>query len=150
MPAVSPLCDSQWAVPTPALPLESAEVLTASQVAEFRQGGGYLVLDGILPPEIVAAARSEIVGLFPDASPDNPLPPWAGQGNMISKSRPQQFLFYPFEAGPVANAVTVHPRILRMCAQLLGTRDMRIQQSELWYVLALPLALACPAPSPDP
>ena len=40
----------------------------------------------------------------------------------------------------VANAVTVHPRILRMCAQLLGTRDMRIQQSELWYVLAHPLA----------
>ena len=53
---------------------------------------------------------------------------------------PEQFLFYPFDAGPVANAVTVHPRILRMCAQLLGTRDMRIQQSELWYVLAHPLA----------
>ena len=71
----SKLCASPWAEPTPALPLDDdSATLTAAQVEHWARHG-YAVVDGVLPPDLVAAEAAEAIETYPDMEPVRPLPP---------------------------------------------------------------------------
>ena len=71
----SKLCASPWAEPTPALPLDDdSATLTAAQVEHWARHG-YAVVDGVLPPDLVAAEAAEAIETYPDMEPVHPLPP---------------------------------------------------------------------------
>jgi len=71
----SKLCASPWAEPTPALPLDDdSATLTAAQVEHWARHG-YAVVDGVLPPDLVAAEAAEAIETYPDMEPARPLPP---------------------------------------------------------------------------
>jgi hypothetical protein len=100
-----------WERPGRALPLASDDVLSAAQVEHWREKG-WLVLDGVWPPELIAAAAAAAAEVLPPQV-DGVIPAEAdGFGQELGASQ------FPFSRS-CFNDVALHPRILRAASQLL-------------------------------
>ena len=129
-----------WQRPEPCQPGE-APPLTPEQVGRFRSAGA-LVLDGLWPADLVAAATLQAEARYP--APEL-LPP-GFQIPYGTSPAPRNHIRFPMEPSVLGalNEITVHPRILAAAAQLLGTDDLRCTQSNI-----LPKYGEVPGGSPD-
>ncbi len=115
-----------WIDPAPCLPETSGAggVLTSGQVASWRRHG-FAFVDGVLPAELLAQARADSLALFPNAG--------SGEAEHVTDFGSSGKMAFPSESA-AANALTLHPRLLRAVAQLLDVdvRRLRLTQSDLW------------------
>ena len=98
----------RWQQPTAASASDDTP-LSQDHVASWRQRG-YVAVDGLLPPELIAAARREM-----DLTPPGRL----GNGLMLPSL-------------PSLNAISTHLRLRTAARQLLGTKSLTLLQSEAW------------------
>jgi len=87
---------------------------------------GWCVLEGVLPPEDVAAAQAEAAALFPSleavlAARSAP------EGSGIDVSWDTTKPSFPFE-GPALNRLVVHDVLIDLAEDLLGTDRLRVYQ----------------------
>jgi hypothetical protein len=118
----------RWAEPEDVSAAPDDAVLTAAQVAQWRTQR-YLVLDGLYPSQLVEDTVRCHTEQFPTPTPEHTaaeLAVGAGGGfGGIGTGRE-----FPFDAEhDVYNMLTLHPRALKMCEQLLGTSDLRVTRS---------------------
>ena len=132
------------------------DVLTPQQVAHWRRHG-WLVVDGLWPEELVAAAAAAAQDLWPEsgARPGsvrvglpgqaNETPPSAREaeleaeiwrlrglvGSMTDGRGPDCSFPFDYREADALNQQTLHPRFLRAVHQLLGTEAVRVTQSSL-------------------
>jgi hypothetical protein len=115
-----------WAEPSQAVPegAPSDDVLTAAQVAAWRERG-FALVDGVLPSSRVERARDDAAAAFPA--------PGSAETEDVNDFGSGGRMEFPTESAAV-NALTLHPRLLRAVAQLLGVEvvDLRLTQSDLW------------------
>ena len=111
-----PVSPPVWQQPEQALPLDSTDVLTPAQIRQWREHG-WLVLDNIWPSDVIAAAAAAAEAIYPKPTPsaDAPIVPSFATGAVAQHERD-----FPFSRSAL-NEVVLHPRILRVAAQLLGT-----------------------------
>jgi hypothetical protein len=95
--------------------------LAESQVAQWRTAGA-VVVDQLLPIELILEARRQAVDTFIAAAARGPVDFGSG-GTFV----------FPSDCTEL-NDITLHPRLLAAVAQLLGcrVRDLRLSQSDLW------------------
>ena len=131
-------------------------MLTPQQVAHWRRHG-WLVVDGLWPEELVAAAAAAAQDLWPEsgARPGsvrvglpgqaNEAPPSAREaeleaeiwrlrglvGSMTDGRGPDCSFPFDYREADALNQQTLHPRFLRAVHQLLGTEAVRVTQSSL-------------------
>ncbi len=113
----------RWAEPV-AASRDDAEVLTEASVASWREAG-FTLVDGVLPRSLLEELAAEAARRYPEAgTPEADARRDFGSGGA---------LVFPSECDAL-NAVTLHPRLLRAVARLLGTtpRELRLTQSDLW------------------
>ena len=110
----------------PDVALEAREgvdsVLSTSQVAQWREQG-FALVDGVLPASLLSVARETADGCFVPAGSPDAVRDFGSGGRM------------EFPTGhPSLDAITLHPRILHACAQLLSipARELRLTQSDVW------------------
>ena len=118
----------RWAEPEDVSAAPDDAVLTAAQVAQWRTQR-YLVLDGLYPSQLVEDTVRCHTKQFPTPTPEHTaaeLAVGAGGGfGGIGTGRE-----FPFDAEhDVYNMLTLHPRALKVCEQLLGTSDLRVTRS---------------------
>lgn len=89
-------------------------MLTPTQVREWATAGAVLV-SGVWPAALIDGVVASAAALLMKGR-------GFGSGGALA---------FP-SASAAANAVTLHPRILRAAAQLLGTDDIRLTQSDVW------------------
>ena len=123
-----PSREPRWAEPEDVSAAPDDCVLSAEQVEQWRTQR-YLVLDGLFPAQLIAEAVACHTDEFPTPTPERPgaeLAVDAGGGfGGIGTSRE-----FPFdEAHDVYNMLTLHPRALKACEQLLDTSDLRVTRS---------------------
>ena len=123
-----PSREPRWAEPEDVSAAPDDCVLSAEQVEQWRTQR-YLVLDGLFPAQLIAEAVTCHTDEFPTPTPERPgaeLAVDAGGGfGGIGTSRE-----FPFdEAHDVYNMLTLHPRALKACEQLLDTSDLRVTRS---------------------
>lgn len=115
-----------WAEPGEAALEEtpSNDVLTAAQVAAWRERG-FALVDGVLPMELVQRARADAAAAFPA--------PGSAESEAVNDFGSGGRMEFPAPSAAV-NALTLHPRLLRAVAQLLGveTTSLRLTQSDVW------------------
>jgi hypothetical protein len=93
-------------------------LLSAQQLASFAERH-FIALDNVFPPALVAAHTIIHAKHFPEPGPDLREPPTAS-------------VQFPFsEDDMAANLITLHPRVLSVVSQLLGTEDIRLTRSNL-------------------
>ena len=109
-----------WAEPRQSLPAGSTAVLTRKMLASSERDR-FLVVDGIWPAELL----QEHIAIHQLRYPE----PCEGLDPAEINSAAAQFALPPEEM--VANLITLHPRIMAACAQLLGTSDLRLMCSNL-------------------
>ena len=104
-----------WEYPAAANPLsEATAVLRPEQVAQWHERG-FLVVDGIWPPELIAAAAAAATDLQTPELPDGEGDPTVGADS-----------HFPHEHSAL-NEVVLHPRVLAMVRQLLnGTAEFYV------------------------
>jgi hypothetical protein len=117
--------ETGWVEPDQAL-ADSAtgDVLTTAQVAAWR-AQGFSLVDDVLPKRLLERARQDCREAFPAAGSSEV----EGMTDFGSGGRME----FPAPSA-AANAMTLHPRLLRAVAQLLSveTLDLRLTQSDLW------------------
>ncbi len=98
--------------------------LTTAQVIGWRERG-FALVDGVFPRELLAQAREDALAVFPSAGSDA-----ADAVNDFGSSGKMEFS----TSSAAVNDLTLHPRLLRAVAQLLGleTTELRLTQSDLW------------------
>lgn len=97
----------------PAGATDDSEPLTAAQIAAWRSSGVVVLRPGLLPLTLLADVRRDALRSFG------------------APGRADDALAFPSTASTAANVVTLHPRLLRAAAQLLGvpTLSLRLTQS---------------------
>ena len=115
--------------PEPALPQGHDDVLSAEMVAAWH-ANGWLLVDGVLPAGLVAAAAADGAAIYPTPSGSNGTAEQLASsgrlrlgdgGNSVSTD-------FPYNSRAL-NQVVVHPRMLRAVEQLLATDDIRLTQA---------------------
>lgn len=98
-----------------------AAPLDAAQVAQWREQGA-VVVDGLVPLDLVLAVRDTALALARPPGPGEPTD-FGSAGRCVFPADCEAF-----------NALTLHPRLLAALAQLLGedVRNLRLTQSDLW------------------
>jgi Phytanoyl-CoA dioxygenase (PhyH) len=89
---------------------------------------GYAVIPEFLAPAELAAARDNFLRYFPSAEELARTP--ERFGGILEDPENLQVEF-PF-AGDALNAISIHPRIVALVEQLLGTRKILLSQSAIW------------------
>jgi len=117
----------QWAEPGDVSEAPDDAILTAAQVQQFREQR-YLVLDGLYPSELVEQAVHCHTAHFPAPSPEHSAAELGnGHNGFGGIGTDREF---PFDAEhDIFNMLTLHPRALSCCAQLLDTADLRVTRS---------------------
>ena len=93
-------------------------LLSTQQLASFAERR-FIVLDNVFPPALLAAHTAIHSKHFPDPGPD-------------LREAPTASVQFPFaEDDMAANLITLHPRVLSVVSQLLGTDDIRLTRSNL-------------------
>ncbi|MCH2172498.1 phytanoyl-CoA dioxygenase family protein [Myxococcota bacterium] len=114
----------RWLEPEPCAANDSEHVLTLAQVERWREQG-FALVDGVIPSELLEAAIEDARAAYPAAgTPESEsIVDFGSGGHMV----------FPFHSS-AANDITLHPRLLRSVAELLGSRirDLRLTQSDLW------------------
>jgi hypothetical protein len=108
-----------------ATPTQAGEtVLTPEQIASWR-ARGFAFVSRLFPTDLVAALRAAAAASFPAAGTPAAaaITDFGSGGRLTFPSRCEAF-----------NTVTLHPRLLSACAQLLGVAvsELRLTQSDLW------------------
>lgn len=99
-------------------PDENEKLLSAEQVASFAERR-FIALDNIFPTELLAAHKSIHAKHFPEPSPE-------------LEELPTNSIQFPFADDEMAaNLITLHPRVLSIVSQLLGTDEIRLTRSNL-------------------
>lgn len=102
----------------------SHDVLARCQVEQWREQG-FALVGGVLPADLLREAREDAAAAFPSAgsAEAEAMHDFGGRGRMV----------FPTSSAAV-NAITLHPRLLRAAAQLLGVpvAELRLTQSEVW------------------
>jgi len=98
--------------------------LGPEQVEQWRTQGVALV-DAVLPPTLVEAARDDAASRFPA--------PGTAEAEAINDFGSGGRMQFPSESTAL-NEITLHPRLLAAVSQLLGVQvsDLRLTQSDLW------------------
>ena len=118
-----PVWEVPQQLPTPRAATDGSDaaqgsLLTADQVASFNQRR-FIALDNVFPTELLAAHTLIHAKHFPDPAPELMDPPTAS-------------VQFPFAEDEMqANLITLHPRVLGIVSQLLGTDDIRLTRSNL-------------------
>jgi hypothetical protein len=119
----APTSIDRFAYPTPARDgAEGTPVLTDEHVASWRDAG-FVLVDGVLPADLVAELRDAAGAHFPAAG--------AAEAEAITDFGSS--VNFPSRLAGF-DQVTLHPRLLTAVAQLLG-RDptgLRLSQADLW------------------
>ena len=107
-----------------ATPVSAEPRWSREQIAQWRSTG-FTFVSGLLPGSLIEALHAESRSKFPD--------PGTPESNNISGFGSGGRLTFP-SAVTSLNAVTLHPRLLRAVADLLGEEicDLRLTQSDLW------------------
>ena len=107
---------------TPALP-DAEEVLTAAQLASWRERG-FALVDGVLPTELCDRLEAYALERCPEVGSE--------AAAAVTNFGGGRFRF-PSTCDAL-NEATLHPRLLRAMAQLLGiaVHELRLTQSEVW------------------
>lgn len=111
---------------------------------------GFCFIPGLLDESELAPALAELPALYPtgeefaaDVDPernaayreraDDPVTAALSKSTLLTQRRSQFAgqLDFPW-TGPALNRLTVHPKVVRVAADLLGTSDLRIYQAQLW------------------
>ena len=125
----SPGASSRLIQPTPAFDIDidhgRHEVLRPDQVASWRNQG-FALVDGVFEQELIDDVRDNCCNA-----------PKAGKKeSIIGLDNGFAGILFPSleKDTQCVNRITLHPRLLAACAQLLGCpeHDMRLSQSELW------------------
>ena len=119
-----PLPPPVWQQPQQALPLDGVDVLTRTQIQQWREEG-WLVLDNIWPRDVIVAAAAAAEQIYPKPTPNAETPTAPGLITTSTTTAPHERDF-PFSRFAL-NEVVLHPRILRAAAQLLGTDDSNVR-----------------------
>ena len=103
-------------------------VLGDVEQAQWEEDGWCLV-EGLLPPEAIAAAQAVLPGLVPTADEfADDVDPVRNEPFRVDSHRVMPR--FPFEDGAL-NDIVVHDRILDLAEQLLGVTDLRLYQGML-------------------
>ena len=115
---------SSWVEPTPARPLGSESVLTAAQVASWRERG-FALVDGVFAASLIEAALDAARQAFPEAG--------STAAERVTDFGSTGRMQFPARSDAV-NALTLEPRLLRAISELLDAPvlDLRLTQSDLW------------------
>lgn len=127
--------DRVWVEPSLALPDSNGNdgpVLTPEQVQTWQKDGA-LICHGVWPEYLIEECREYLSVTKPQPPPEaetwsvEQLQSWDSSG---APGGPGSF---PFDhaINHCFNEITLHPRMLRVASQLLGTRDLRLTQSGL-------------------
>lgn len=107
---------------------------------------GFFLIPELLGKEELVDVLAELGGIYPsgaeyaatrkESRPRTPSrAPHESQGRRkLFTQNPEQFagqIDFPW-AGQTLNRLTVHPRITEVAATLLGSRDLRLYQAQLW------------------
>ena len=114
-----------WVEPEPSLAGDgSSDVLAPHQVDAWRRQG-FALVDDIFSPTLLAQARDDALALFPPAG--------SAEAEKVSDFGSDGKMEFPCSSA-AANAITLHPRLLRAVAQLLDVEvmELRLTQSDLW------------------
>jgi hypothetical protein len=105
---------------------------SASRAAEYKRRwdhSGWCVIEHVIPPDLLAAAREALPSVFPTADefadgvdPDRNAPFFTERGS----PQPQ----FPFEADAL-NQVALHDAILDIAEQFLSVDDVRVYQASV-------------------
>jgi ectoine hydroxylase-related dioxygenase (phytanoyl-CoA dioxygenase family) len=99
--------------------------MTTSEHKNLWDNAGWCVIEGVIPPDDLAAAQRGLLRLFPtaeefaaerDSDRNRPFQRWEG-------SKPR----FPFESGAL-NRLTVHDAVIDLAEELLGTEHLRLYQ----------------------
>ena len=102
--------------------------LTKADQAMWEEDGWCLVR-GLLPPEIVAAARAVLPGLVPTADEfADDVDPARNEPFRVDSHRVMPR--FPFDQSAL-NDIVVHDRVIDLAEQLLGVADLRLYQAML-------------------
>lgn len=114
-------------------------MIDLARAAEQWRTEGWVLVEGLVPADDIAAARSEV----PDRDVDPPL----GRGPLRRPDadgptrpdepafREEQFsgtVLFPVPAAPAINRLFVHPSLIAFAELALGSTDLRIYQSRIW------------------
>jgi hypothetical protein len=115
-------------LPTQALDPKAGydDVLSSEQCHSWRENG-YTLVDGVLEQELVDDIRRSCCA--------NNRAPTPGESTTVGDNGFRGILFPSLHADTESiNHVTLHPRIINACSQLLNCKqhDLRLSQSELW------------------
>jgi hypothetical protein len=117
------MSDTRWIEATSASS-NPARPLTAEQIASWREAG-FAFVSGLFKPALISALRADADALYPAAGDPaaHAITDFGSGGRLAFPARSAAF-----------NAVTLHPRLLRALADLLGTEvvELRLTQSDLW------------------
>lgn len=113
-------------------------VKRATEAAQWRSEG-WVLLEGLVPRDVITAARAELEGRRLDP-PTNRGPlrrPNELDDSTTGKAgfREEQFagtVLFPIPNAPLLNRLFVDPRIVGFAETALETTDLRIYQSRLW------------------
>lgn len=114
----------RWIGPEPALPGDAAAVLAPAQVASWRERG-FALVDGVLPARLLERAAADALQRFPA--------PGSEEAARVRDFGSWGRMAFPSESD-AANELSLHPRLLAACAQLLDlpVRALRMTQADLW------------------
>ena len=130
MAGTPPSLPYSWHAPEALEPpgASSGAILSAEQIERWRTTGA-LVLDGLLPAELVARAKMQAEARYP-APGDTP--PGYVRPYGLSPC-PRSHIRFPMDSGILGalNEVTLEPRLLTAAAELLGTTALRVTQSNI-------------------
>ena len=130
MAGTPPSLPYSWHAPEALEPrgTSSGAILSAEQIERWRTTGA-LVLDGLLPAELVARAKMQAEARYP-APGDTP--PGYVRPYGLSPC-PRSHIRFPMDSDILGalNEVTLEPRLLTAAAELLGTTALRVTQSNI-------------------
>lgn len=91
---------------------EDEAPLTAGQVSAWRSSGVVVLQPGLLPADLLADVRRDALLSF------------------STPNRADDALAFPSTASSAVNAVTLHPRLLRAVAQLMGVSPLSLRLTQ--------------------
>jgi len=116
--------DEAWVEPSRVPETTAPDLLSPEQVTSWRERG-FTLVDGVLPDGLLSDVVRDAAAAFPEAG--------SAEAERITDFGSTGRLVFPAESDAV-NRITLHPRLLRVMAQLLdvSVRELRLTQSDLW------------------
>ena len=106
---------------------------TPSQLQQWRSEGGVLI-ESFFTPDEVAAVVADFAQVFPTPTQVSD----TGVGNSgpakarFNKAQFSNFAAIPFDASPALNLIGLHPALIALAQDALGTPELHLYQCQAW------------------